>query len=141
MCINKFLNIRSLLLCIMQVPGNLIVSARSASHSFDSSQMNMSHVISHFSFGKKITPRVMSDLKRLLPHLGGSHDRLNGLSYISNPSDSNANVTVSYSIFFTALFIFLPDLICVVYSACLAIAIPDTLTLNLILIINPDTSI
>lgn len=99
MCIIKFLNIRSLLF-IMQVPGNLIVSARSASHSFDSSQMNMSHVISHFSFGKKITPRVMSDLKRLLPHLGGSHDRLNGLSYISNPSDSNANVTVSYSLFF-----------------------------------------
>lgn len=81
---------------VKKVPGNLIVSARSASHSFDSSQMNMSHVISHFSFGKKITPRVMSDLKRLLPHLGGSHDRLNGLSYISNPSDSNANVTVEH---------------------------------------------
>lgn len=63
--------------------------------------MNMSHVISHFSFGKMITPRVMSDMKRLLPHLGGSHDRLNGLSYISNPSDSNANVTVSSSLSLT----------------------------------------
>lgn len=91
----QIINIRSLL-CIFQVPGNLIISARSASHSFDASQMNMSHVISHFSFGKKITPRVMSDMKRLLPHLGGSYDRLNGLSYISNPSDSSANVTVSY---------------------------------------------
>ncbi|PIN15131.1 COPII vesicle protein [Handroanthus impetiginosus] len=81
---------------VKKVPGNLVISARSASHSFDASQMNMSHVISHFSFGKKITPRVMSDMKRLLPHLGGSHDRLNGLSYISNPSDSNANVTIEH---------------------------------------------
>ncbi|KAL0362793.1 UNVERIFIED_CONTAM: protein disulfide isomerase-like 5-4 [Sesamum calycinum] len=81
---------------VKKVPGNLIISARSASHSFDATQMNMSHVISHFSFGKKITPRVMSDMRRLLPHLGGSHDRLNGLSYISNPSDSNANVTIEH---------------------------------------------
>ncbi|KAL7131008.1 hypothetical protein ABFS83_13G170400 [Erythranthe nasuta] len=81
---------------VKKVPGNLIVSARSASHSFDGSQMNMSHVISHFSFGKMITPRVMSDMKRLLPHLGLSHDRLNGLSYISNPTDSDANVTIEH---------------------------------------------
>ncbi|EPS63482.1 hypothetical protein M569_11301, partial [Genlisea aurea] len=81
---------------VKKVPGNLIISARSASHSFDASQMNMSHVITHFSFGKKITPRVMSDLKRLLPHIGGSHDRLNGRSYMSNPSDSNANVTIEH---------------------------------------------
>ncbi|KAL3851238.1 hypothetical protein ACJIZ3_013120 [Penstemon smallii] len=81
---------------VKKVPGNLIISAISAAHSFDASQMNMSHVISHFSFGKKISPRVMSDMKRLLPHLGGSHDRLNGLSYISNPSDSNANVTIEH---------------------------------------------
>ncbi|KAG8365049.1 hypothetical protein BUALT_Bualt18G0062600 [Buddleja alternifolia] len=80
---------------VKKVPGNLIISARSASHSFDASQMNMSHAISHFSFGKKISPRVMSDLKRLLPYLGGSYDRLTGLSYISNPSDSSANVTVA----------------------------------------------
>ncbi|KAL0306406.1 UNVERIFIED_CONTAM: protein disulfide isomerase-like 5-4 [Sesamum radiatum] len=43
---------------VKKVPGNLIISARSASHSFDATQMNMSHVISHFSFGKKITPRI-----------------------------------------------------------------------------------
>lgn len=82
--------------CAVQVPGNLIISARSASHSFDASQMNMSHVISHFSFGKTISPRVMSGMKQVLPYLGGSHDRLNGMRYISNPSDSNANVTVSF---------------------------------------------
>ncbi|XP_047958141.1 protein disulfide-isomerase 5-4 isoform X1 [Salvia hispanica] len=81
---------------VKKVPGNLIISAHSVSHSFDASQMNMSHVISHFSFGKKITPWVLSDMKRLLPHLGRSHDRLNGLSYISNPSDSNANVTIEH---------------------------------------------
>lgn len=40
----------------------------------------------------------MNDIKRMLPYLGGSYDRLNGLSYISNPSDSNANVTVSSSL-------------------------------------------
>ncbi|KAK6154408.1 hypothetical protein DH2020_008656 [Rehmannia glutinosa] len=81
---------------VKKVPGNLIISARSASHSFDASQMNMSHVISHFSFGKKISPREMSDMKRVLPYLGGSYDRLTGLSYISNPSDSNANVTIEH---------------------------------------------
>ncbi|GFP89994.1 protein disulfide-isomerase 5-3 [Phtheirospermum japonicum] len=81
---------------VKKVPGNLIVSARSASHSFDASQMNMSHVISHFSFGKKISTREMSDVKRVLPYLGRSHDRLTGLSYISNPSDSNANVTIEH---------------------------------------------
>ncbi|KAI5641683.1 hypothetical protein M9H77_00088 [Catharanthus roseus] len=81
---------------VKKVPGNLVISARSASHSFDTSKMNMSHVISHFSFGKKITPREKNDIKRLLPWLLRSHDKLDGLSYISNPSDSDANVTVEH---------------------------------------------
>ncbi|KAJ9672052.1 hypothetical protein PVL29_025622 [Vitis rotundifolia] len=81
---------------VKKVPGNLVISARSGSHSFDPSQMNMSHVISHLSFGRKIAPRVMSDMKRVLPYIGGSHDRLNGRSYISHPSDSNANVTIEH---------------------------------------------
>lgn len=80
---------------VIQVPGNLIISARSAAHSFDASQMNMSHIISQFSFGKKFSSRMMSNMKRLLPYLGRSHGRLNGMSYISDPSDSSANVTVS----------------------------------------------
>ncbi|XP_073281308.1 protein disulfide isomerase-like 5-4 [Primulina huaijiensis] len=83
---------------VKKVPGNLVVSARSAAHSFDASQMNMSHVITHFSFGKMLSPRVMNDMKRMLPYLGRSYDRLNGLSYISNPSDSNANVTIEHYI-------------------------------------------
>lgn len=81
----------------LQVPGNLIISASSGVHSFDASQMNMSHVISHLSFGRKISPRVLSDVKRLIPYIGGSHDRLNGRSFI-NHRDVGANVTVSTSI-------------------------------------------
>ena len=71
-----------------------MISALSGSHSFDSKQMNLSHVISHFSFGMKVLPRVMSDAKRLLPYIGRSHDRLNGRSFI-NHRDVGANVTVS----------------------------------------------
>lgn len=81
---------------VKKVPGNLVISARSAAHSFDASQMNMSHIISRFSFGKTITPKVMSDIKLLLPHLGESHDRLNGKSYITNPRDSTENVTIEH---------------------------------------------
>ncbi|CAI9773448.1 unnamed protein product [Fraxinus pennsylvanica] len=81
---------------VKKVPGNLIISARSAAHSFDASQMNMSHIISQFSFGKRFSSRMMSNMKRLLPYLGRSHGRLNGMSYISNPSDSSANVTIEH---------------------------------------------
>ncbi|KAF4348419.1 hypothetical protein CsatB_014713 [Cannabis sativa] len=80
---------------VKKVPGNLIISARSGSHSFDASQMNMSHIVSHLSFGKKITPKVMSDVKRLIPYLGGSHDRLNGRKFI-NQRDIGANVTIEH---------------------------------------------
>lgn len=84
----------------MQVPGNLVISARSGSHSFDVSQMNMSHVISHFSFGKMISPREMNDVKRLLPYLGQNYDKLSGKTYITNPMDSSENVTVSFLLFY-----------------------------------------
>ncbi|CAN1318595.1 Protein disulfide-isomerase 5-4 [Linum perenne] len=80
---------------VKKVPGNLIISARSGSHSFDSSQMNMSHVISHLSFGKKLSARQMDDAKRLMPYIGGSHDRLNGRTFI-NHRDIGANVTIEH---------------------------------------------
>lgn len=80
---------------VKKVPGNLVISARSGAHSFDASQMNMSHVISHLSFGKKITPRMMTDIKRVLPYVGGSHDKLNGQAYITHQGD-NANVTIEH---------------------------------------------
>ncbi|KAL4385727.1 hypothetical protein GQ457_15G027390 [Hibiscus cannabinus] len=79
---------------VKKIPGNLVISARSGAHSFDSSLMNMSHVITHLSFGKTISPQVLSDVKRLIPYLGRSHDKLNGRSFI-NHRDLNANVTVS----------------------------------------------
>ncbi|KAK3021267.1 hypothetical protein RJ639_047258 [Escallonia herrerae] len=81
---------------VKKVPGNLVISARSGAHSFDASQMNMSHVISHLSFGKKISARVMSDMKRVLPYIGGSHDRLNGQAYTTHRGDSNTNVTIEH---------------------------------------------
>ncbi|XWS11189.1 hypothetical protein CRYUN_Cryun38cG0062600 [Craigia yunnanensis] len=81
---------------VKKVPGNLIISARSGAHSFDSSQMNMSHVVGHLSFGKTVSPRVLTDVKRLIPYLGRSHDRLNGRSFI-NHQGLDANVTVSFS--------------------------------------------
>ncbi|XP_028807665.1 protein disulfide-isomerase 5-4 [Neltuma alba] len=80
---------------VKKVPGNLIISARSDAHSFDASQMNMSHVIHHLSFGRRILPRVMSDVKRLIPHVGISHDRLNGRSFINN-RDLGENVTIEH---------------------------------------------
>ncbi|XP_058219998.1 protein disulfide isomerase-like 5-4 [Rhododendron vialii] len=81
---------------VKKVPGNLVISARSGAHSFDASKMNMSHIISHLSFGKKITPEVMRDMQRVVPYLGGSHDKLNGRHYITNTLDSNANVTIEH---------------------------------------------
>ncbi|KAA3471581.1 protein disulfide-isomerase 5-3 [Gossypium australe] len=53
----------------------------------------MSHVIGHLSFGKIISTQVLSDVKRLIPYLGRSHDKLNGRSFI-NHRDLDANVTV-----------------------------------------------
>ncbi|GMI74180.1 PROTEIN DISULFIDE ISOMERASE 12, PDI-like 5-3, ARABIDOPSIS THALIANA PROTEIN DISULFIDE ISOMERASE 12 [Hibiscus trionum] len=80
---------------VKKIPGNLIISARSDAHSFDSSQINMSHVVSHLSFGKTISPRVLSDVKRLIPYIGRSHDKLNGRSFISH-RDLDANVTIEH---------------------------------------------
>ncbi|XP_004487592.1 protein disulfide-isomerase 5-4 isoform X2 [Cicer arietinum] len=80
---------------VKKVPGNLVVSARSDAHSFDASQMNMSHVIHHLSFGRMVSPQVMSDVQRLIPYVGSSHDRLNGLSFI-NTDDLGANITMEH---------------------------------------------
>lgn len=57
--------------------------------------MNMSHVISHFSFGRTVAPRVLHDVTRLIPHLGRHHDRLNGREFI-NHRDVGTNITVSF---------------------------------------------
>ncbi|KAI3755853.1 hypothetical protein L1987_55662 [Smallanthus sonchifolius] len=80
---------------VKKVPGNLIISAASGSHSFDASQMNMSHVVSSLSFGSTITPMMMSDMKRLGPYLGAGHNRLNGQAYMTNLED-RGNVTIEH---------------------------------------------
>ncbi|KAA0046496.1 protein disulfide-isomerase 5-4-like [Cucumis melo var. makuwa] len=80
---------------LKKVPGSLVIAARSESHSFDASQMNMSHIISHLSFGRKISPKAFSDAKQLIPYIGISHDRLNGRSFI-NQRDLGANVTIEH---------------------------------------------
>ncbi|XP_038690777.1 protein disulfide-isomerase 5-4-like isoform X2 [Tripterygium wilfordii] len=80
---------------VKKVPGNLVISAHSGAHSFDPSQMNMSHLISHLSFGMKISHKMMNDVKRLAPYLGRNHDRLNGRSFI-NHHDVDSNVTIEH---------------------------------------------
>ncbi|KAK7257327.1 hypothetical protein RIF29_31213 [Crotalaria pallida] len=82
---------------VKKVPGNLIISARSDAHSFDASQMNMSHVVHHLFFGRKISAMTMNDVKRLLPYIGSSHDRLKGRSFI-NTRDFEGNVTIEHYI-------------------------------------------
>lgn len=76
-----------------------MISARSGSHSFDPSQINVSHYVTQFSFGKKLSMKMLYEFKRLAPYIGGHHDRLAGQSYIVKHGDVNANVTVSYLYF------------------------------------------
>ncbi|KAJ0264577.1 Protein disulfide-isomerase 5-3 [Hirschfeldia incana] len=80
---------------VKKVPGNLVVSAHSGAHSFDSSKMNMSHVVTHLSFGRMISPRLLTDMKRLLPYLGLSHDKLDEKAFI-NQHEFGANVTIEH---------------------------------------------
>uniref|UniRef100_A0A7N1A684 Thioredoxin domain-containing protein n=1 Tax=Kalanchoe fedtschenkoi TaxID=63787 RepID=A0A7N1A684_KALFE len=77
---------------VKKVPGNLIISAHSTSHSFDPSLMNMSHVVTHLSFGKLMSARMLTDMKRLAPYIGASHGRLDGKAFIT-PRDAKENVT------------------------------------------------
>ncbi|WZZ59948.1 hypothetical protein YC2023_060055 [Brassica napus] len=78
-----------------KVPGEIIISAHSGAHSFDASQMNMSHYVSHLSFGKMISERLLTDMKRLMPYLGLSHDRLNNKWFV-NEGQFAANVTIEH---------------------------------------------
>lgn len=84
--------------CTAQVPGNLVFSARSGAHSFDASQMNISHVISHLSFGKKLSPWLISDIQKVQRYIGESNDKLNGQTYI-NRWDENVTVSFTFSFF------------------------------------------
>uniref|UniRef100_A0A161WRJ9 Thioredoxin domain-containing protein n=1 Tax=Daucus carota subsp. sativus TaxID=79200 RepID=A0A161WRJ9_DAUCS len=79
---------------LVTVPGNLVFAARSGSHSFDASQMNMSHIITRLTFGKKITPKGMTDVSRVLPYIGQSHNKLYNQAYITHRAD--ANITIEH---------------------------------------------
>ncbi|KAJ3670413.1 hypothetical protein LUZ60_010737 [Juncus effusus] len=81
---------------VKKVPGNLVISARSGSHSFDPKQINVSHFISQFSFGKKLSPRALTEIKRLTPYTGEGHDRLAGKSHVTHAGESNADVTIEH---------------------------------------------
>jgi thiol-disulfide isomerase/thioredoxin len=81
---------------VKKVPGNLVISARSGAHSFDASQVNISHVVSHFFFGKTLSPKTMSDIKRLHPYIGGNHDKLSGQTYATHSTDTSANITIEH---------------------------------------------
>ncbi|XP_047334773.1 protein disulfide isomerase-like 5-4 [Impatiens glandulifera] len=83
---------------VKKVPGNLVVAARSGAHSFDASQMNMSHIITHLMFGKTVSSEVLSNIKKWSPYLGVSRDRLSGKMYMTHTGDSNANVTIEHYI-------------------------------------------
>lgn len=77
---------------VKKVPGNLIISAHSGSHSFDAAKMNMSHVITQFSFGKRLSVKLLKEASRLSPYLGASVDRLSGKFHIT----FHENVTVDH---------------------------------------------
>ncbi|OEL28800.1 Protein disulfide isomerase-like 5-4, partial [Dichanthelium oligosanthes] len=81
---------------VKRVPGSVVISARSGSHSFDPSQINVSHYVTQFSFGKRLSPRMFSEFVRLTPYLRGYHDRLAGQSYIVKHGEVNANVTIEH---------------------------------------------
>ncbi|KAK8460544.1 hypothetical protein SEVIR_2G346400v4 [Setaria viridis] len=81
---------------VKRVPGSVVISARSGSHSFDPSQINVSHYVTQFSFGKKLSPRMFYEFVRLTPYLRGYHDRLAGQSYMVKHGEVNANVTIEH---------------------------------------------
>eukprot|EP00850_Spirogloea_muscicola_P010995 SM000066S20470 [mRNA] locus=s66:561351:566363:+ [translate_table: standard] len=69
---------------VKKVPGNLMVSASSGSHSFDPASMNMSHAVDHLSFGRKLARWRQDELRRLTPHLPQLPDRLTGNLFVSH---------------------------------------------------------
>ncbi|KAJ7514354.1 hypothetical protein O6H91_23G040500 [Diphasiastrum complanatum] len=68
---------------VKKVPGNLIIAARSGSHSFDASAMNMTHFVAYFSFGRKLSWRMVKEFRRLAPYLEAKEERLTEGAFIS----------------------------------------------------------
>mgnify|MGYP006962888556 FL=1 len=74
----------------LQVPGNLIISAHSGSHSFDASMMNTTHYVSDFSFGRRLPLKMVQEVTRLTPELVSTGDHLPVKIYVSE----HENITV-----------------------------------------------
>lgn len=68
---------------VKKVPGNLMISAHSGSHSFDASTMNMTHYVSDFSFGRKLPLNKLREVLRLTPQLVSPGDHLPVKVYVS----------------------------------------------------------
>lgn len=75
---------------VWQVPGELMISAHSGSHSFDATSMNMTHYVGFFSFGRKTSWRSVHWVNEMLPALDSNIDRLTGQVF---PSEYE-NITV-----------------------------------------------
>ncbi|KAH7285273.1 hypothetical protein KP509_33G019900 [Ceratopteris richardii] len=68
---------------VKKVPGNLMISAHSGSHSFDVSTMNMTHYVSDFSFGRRLPLNKLKEVMRLTPQLVSQGDHLPVKVYVS----------------------------------------------------------
>jgi len=68
---------------VKKVPGELMISAQTGSHSFDASNMNMTHYVGFFSFGRKLSWRAVRWVNELLPELDTKIDRLTGNEFLS----------------------------------------------------------
>jgi len=85
---------------LWQVPGELMISAHSGAHSFDAANMNMTHYVGFFSFGRKLSWRSVHWVNELLPELDTNVDRLTGNIFTSE----HENITVSGNILVKLLF-------------------------------------
>eukprot|EP00249_Psilotum_nudum_P012448 c23791_g1_i1 orf=177-1622(+) len=68
---------------VKKVPGNLIISARSAAHSFDPQTLNMTHFVTKFTFGKRLSMPMVKEWLRLFNYVEKRTDRLDGQIYVS----------------------------------------------------------
>ncbi|KAJ7570765.1 hypothetical protein O6H91_01G134200 [Diphasiastrum complanatum] len=68
---------------VKKVPGTLLIGARSSSHSFDASVMNMTHSITLFTFGRKLSSKMMKEFRRLSPYLDSTQEHLREHVYTS----------------------------------------------------------
>eukprot|EP00898_Chlorokybus_atmophyticus_P005598 jgi/Chlat1/6039/Chrsp4S06206 len=75
---------------VKKVPGNLVVTAHSTYHSFEKESMNLSHVVHHLSFGRKLSDEHLHDVEHLMPEMRGKKlwaDRLEDARFTSQETN------------------------------------------------------